>query len=224
MSTVINNRQNNWDDLTGYVLYSYNNTEHSSTQFCPNYLVFGRDIDVPFDLCMPVVQPFSYALDKDYCQIVRESLAVAWSLARENIERAQASYKFYHDLKANGSQYAINDVVYVLVPKVSPGHVKKFSRLWHGPYVITKLRGLNCYVKALGESGAPVGVEFVCHLQRVKKALAPGGTFQPASYRSQITTAAQTPGDRTSVADNQHHYNTRSKSKHVSASTATSSL
>lgn len=168
MSTVINRSQTDWDLLAKYVVHSYNNSEHSSTGFTPTYLTYGRELDIPFDLCVPVSMPKTYCEDKTVTEVMTDSLAKAWVMARDNIEGAQTNYKYYHDLQTKGHQYAIGDTVYVLVPRVAPGQVKKFTRQYHGPYIITQLRGLNTYLRALGTAGSPIGVEFITHLQRLK--------------------------------------------------------
>lgn len=183
ISTVINKQQNDWDRLTKYVVHSYNNTEHASTGFTPTYLTYGRDITIPFELCVPLTMPRTYCDDKDMIQIMTESLAKSWALARDNIEHAQVNYKHYHDLLTKGHNYEVGDTVYVYVPRVTTGLVKKFTSKYHGPYVITKLTGLNAYVRALGTAGVPVGVEFITHLQRLKKAKSPVD-FTPATYVS----------------------------------------
>ena len=46
--------------------------------------------------------------------------------------------------------------MYVKVPRVATGNVKKFSSPYHGPYVIVSLNGLNADVRALGMSGLPI--------------------------------------------------------------------
>ena len=185
MSTIVNRTQTDWDYLTKFVLHSYNNTEHSSTGFSPNYLLYGRDLDLPFDLCVPITMPRSCSDDKDFIQTMTESLAHAWAVARDNIESAQREYKYYHDLHVKGPTYALGDIVYILVPRVALGQVKKFSKQYHGPYVVTKLRGLNVYIRALGTSGIPVGVEFVTHMRRLKRCKPPmTNDFQTPTYVS----------------------------------------
>ena len=164
ISTMVNRNQTNWDTLTKFVVHSYNNTENDSTAFTPMYLSTGREITIHHDLCYPVKPPRSYNDEKDYVDLMRESLFSAWTLARDHIEMAQESYKFYHDLQIKGHDFVEGDIVYVKVPRVAPGNVKKFTSPYHGPYIITKLRGLNADIRALGISGHPVGVEFVTHL------------------------------------------------------------
>jgi hypothetical protein len=219
MSTIVNSNQNNWDRLTPFVLHAYNNTEHTSTGFTPTYLAFGREIPIPFDVCVPVASTFTYNDNKDYFDIVKESLTNAWKIARDNIDSAQCAYKFYHDLNVKGHSYQQNDIVYVFVPQTQKGHVRKFSRQYQGPYVITKLKGLNAYVKAIDTRGEPCGVEFVVHLQRLKKAQMPTEIKQQAKYVSRQTTditpksTKPKPKPRSPAVSNPHPYNLRSRSK-----------
>jgi hypothetical protein len=187
MSTIINSKQTDWDRLTPYVLHAYNNTIHSSTGFTPTYLAYGREIIIPFDVCVPITMPFSYAHNMDYFEIVRHSLANGWSIARDNIDSAQCNYKYYNDKHVKGHSCLTSDVVYVYVPQTQKGQVKKFSRLYQGPYIITQMKGLNAYVKALDTRGEPCGVEFVVHLQRLKKAKLPTEITTTATYVSKQT-------------------------------------
>lgn len=85
----------------------------------------------------------------------------------------------------------MGDTVYVLVPRVLPGNAKKFSKRYTGPYTVTKVRGLNAYVKPIGTSGIPTGVEFVVHLQRLKKAKPPQLPAAVPTYKQRAQKTAQ---------------------------------
>ena len=222
MATMINKSQTNWDTLSKYVAHSYNNTENSSTGFTPTYLSCGREIAIPFELAIPVVDRVSYNESKNPVEEMHDSLKTAWILARDNLELAQANYKFYHDLNKNGHDYRVGDIVYVKVPRVATGNVKKFSSPYHGPYVIVSLNGLNADVRALGMSGLPIGTQFTTHLVRLKKAKAPLSTteFTPAEYvsvkkvkESADSATATSPSNQPTAVDQQtgasHTYNLR---------------
>ncbi|XP_067930636.1 uncharacterized protein [Watersipora subatra] len=208
---MVNHKQTDWDKLTPFVVHSYNNTTHTSTGFSPTYLNFGREIEIPFDLCMPVAMPRSYNKNKNVAELTREFLSAAWRLTSENIETAHHAYKFYHDLNVKGHEYKVGDTVYIWVPRTELGQVKKFTRCFHGPYIITSLRGLNAYVKIMDAHGDPIGVEFMAHLERLKKTKSPLEHFTPAEYvsRKRPTTIVQTPASDKPVPSVGHSYNLR---------------
>lgn len=55
--------------------------------------------------------------------------------------------------------------------------------------MITKVRGLNGHIKAIRESGLPVGKELVHLVQLMKKAMMPDGKFEKVSHAPKSKTA-----------------------------------
>jgi hypothetical protein len=44
LALTVNSSHDNWDDMLSEVVFSYNNTVHSSTGFAPNQIIFGRTL------------------------------------------------------------------------------------------------------------------------------------------------------------------------------------
>ncbi len=44
LALTVNSSHDNWDDTLSEVVFSYNNTVHSSTGFAPNQIIFGRTL------------------------------------------------------------------------------------------------------------------------------------------------------------------------------------
>jgi len=50
LGKVVSENQRDWDNHVAYVLAAYNATEHSTTGYSPNMLVYGRGIRFPNEL------------------------------------------------------------------------------------------------------------------------------------------------------------------------------
>ena len=94
MATLVETNQNRWENLLPFVVSAYNHTVHTATGFTPAYLFTGRDHILPFEQIYPISLPRSYNENKSVAEQTSEFLASAWSLARDNIAAAQASYKY----------------------------------------------------------------------------------------------------------------------------------
>ena len=171
--------------MNAYLICAFNNSVHDSTGFTPNYLICGRDIQLPFELCYPTTLPRSHAEEPDLTFQTSLLLADAWQIVFHNIQSAQQSYKYYHDRLISGHEFKVGDIVYISLPRVERGLVK-------GPYVITRIKGLNSYVRAVNTKGEPSGIEFLVHMQRLKKSTMPIEPFKPARYTS-VKQATNTP-------------------------------
>ena len=195
MATLVETNQNRWENLLPFVVSAYNHTVHTATGFTPAYLFTGRDHILPFEQIYPISLPRSYNENKSVAEQTSEFLASAWSLARDNIAAAQASYKFYHDKLVNGSKIKVGDTVYISVPITKVGNVRKFSMTHKGPYIIVSLynNGLNAVVRALGDDGRQKGIEFVVNLERVKAARSPVVPHTSPTYVSKKRVKTQVP-------------------------------
>ena len=50
MGRMVSDHQKKWDVLLPHVMAAYRASEHQSTGYSPNYLMFGREVKAPADL------------------------------------------------------------------------------------------------------------------------------------------------------------------------------
>ena len=139
------------------------------------FMVFGRLPRMPFDLSNELPN-LAYVDKLTYRDDLVSTLQEAWSIAKKNIDKAQATYKNYYDLKVSDHVFDVNDVVFSWVPEVKKGHVKKLAKLWRGPFTIVQLEGNNAWVKPLN---IPDSSSFRVHLNRLKSVKTDFSLFLP---------------------------------------------
>ena len=101
---------NNWDDYLSPVVFAYNTGCHSTTQYAPYELLFGREPRFPTDQSRT---SFTFQRPNDYYEQLKKSMKIIHSHARENIIRKQRQYKIQYDKQRSDPHYAIDDRVLI---------------------------------------------------------------------------------------------------------------
>lgn len=83
---------------------------------------------------MPLSVPHSYNDNENSLELTQENKAIAWLLARDNIENAQHVYKYFHVVKVRRHDFKIGQTVYIHSPTSKPGQVRRFCRSFKWPY------------------------------------------------------------------------------------------
>ena len=134
-----------WDTLLPYVLFAYREVPQASTGFSPFELLYGREVRGPLDVLRETwEEPTSGGENViSYVLSMREKLATMSAIARENMERAQATQKTWYDRTARTRGFKPGDRVLVLLPTST----HKLRAQWQGPYrVVSKLGEANYVV------------------------------------------------------------------------------
>ncbi len=90
LSTVVSEKQNDWDDHLPAALCAYRSTTHASTGVSPHKMVYGVEIMLPMDLMLGDTGPeqpeqeYSY----EYVEWIKDSLRRAHSRARKTLKTA----------------------------------------------------------------------------------------------------------------------------------------
>lgn len=101
---------NNWDEFLAPIVFAYNTGCHSTTEYSPYELLFGREPKLPAD------QPtslFIFNKPNDYYEQLKRSMKMIHSYARENMNRKQHQYKNRYDKQRRDPHYTINDRVLI---------------------------------------------------------------------------------------------------------------
>lgn len=132
----INKDQNNWDDFIETAMFAYNTQIHSTTQFSPYELLFGRKPSLPHKITQ--TPEFHYSYD-DYHRNLQLRLNKSFETARNHIIQSKEKSKVYYDNKTKPHNFKIDDMVYILDKSTQKGVNKKLSPNYKGPYKIIQI-------------------------------------------------------------------------------------
>ena len=70
----------------------------------------------------------------DYQTVVTHRMSETWAVAQENVKKAQAKQKMYHDQRASAVDARLGDRVFVYMPALKSGPTHKLARPFKGPF------------------------------------------------------------------------------------------
>lgn len=131
--------QRDWDDLTSLVAMAYNASTHAATRETPNFLLYGRDLNLPGDL-LRAEPTFSYSETETYTEDLVSRLQEAFQIVKANLELAGGRAKFQRDKTAKAKDFSVGERVYLFTPAISKGKVRKLTN-FSQPYRIIGRNG-----------------------------------------------------------------------------------
>jgi hypothetical protein len=169
LAKTIQVHQRDWPQRLPYVVSAYNGCVHESTGFSPNFLMYGRELNVAVDLVLgnPSGPPSSV---NDYAEHLTGMMADAYEEVRKHLGRAAERYKYQYDLGATPKEYQPGDLVWFYSPRQFKGRAPKWDSRFSGPYeVVRRVNKVN-YVVRKGSRGA----SRVVHVDKLKGYTSPG--------------------------------------------------
>ena len=132
----VGKRQNDWDVYIPQLAGAIRATVNRSTGQTPNFMMFGREINIPADLMFASVMTEESMLVNEYIQQLVVSLKESHQIARKKLKETQKRMKKNYDLRILEKTYETGDKVYVQGEAVSQGICKKIAPPWKGPGII----------------------------------------------------------------------------------------
>lgn len=125
-----------WDYLVPFYCFSYNTAIHSSTQYSPYELLFGREANLPFQNATEVDKLYNY---DDYVLFLKSTLQKIAIDAREFAIRQKEVRKKFFDRKAIAWSPQIGSLVKL---KSNKSKIKsKLDPIYSGPFKIIESDG-----------------------------------------------------------------------------------
>ena len=129
--SYISNDHQNWDVHIPFLTSAYRSTVHPSTGFSPNFLMFGREVNLPPDILYPRAvsencDPAHYAAE------LSNRLTECYDTARRTLRATAERQHRNHDTRLTQHKYHVGDLVYKRF------HIRKKLEIpWVGPYIVT---------------------------------------------------------------------------------------
>ncbi|KAL4100899.1 hypothetical protein QTP88_020924 [Uroleucon formosanum] len=101
-------KDNNWDKLLCYSTFCYNTTVHTSTDFTPYELLFGRKPNIPSTLTREPEPQYNY---DNYVFDLKKIMQETHKIARNNLVKKKENNKEYYDKTHNPITLHIGDKI-----------------------------------------------------------------------------------------------------------------
>ncbi|XP_038064778.1 uncharacterized protein LOC119735148 [Patiria miniata] len=163
LSAYVAENQLDWDLHLPQVMMAYRASEHSSTGQTPNYLTFGREVELPVDVVLR--SPEEPQEITEYAIHLRERMHEAHEKARVHLHKAAKHQKRNYQVAGKPKCLEPGTAVMLTVEQRTVGLSPKLQPRWEGPYLVTEvLNDVNVRIQR-GSRHKPK----VVHINRLKR-------------------------------------------------------
>jgi len=138
LRAMIQDKRDEWDTALPFAMMSYRATPHSSTNYSPNMLCFGRENTMPADIVFGQTGMRVPTPNGCYCEYVdwlRKAMVDSYCRARLVMGAAARRQKIKHDEDTAPRHFKVGDwVLYFHKPSSN----QTLNSGWSGPWVVTK--------------------------------------------------------------------------------------
>lgn len=118
-----------WSQWVPYWCFSYNTTVHTETQYSPFELIYGKQCNIPSNLCSSVIEPV-YNLD-NYAKNLKFRLQKAQQDVKSNLLESKIVRKKRYDTYLKPVTYNKGDKLLLK----NDGSNNKFDNIYLGPFI-----------------------------------------------------------------------------------------
>ena len=140
-----------WHRYLPALLFACRELKNESTGFSPFELLFGRKARGPIDfLADSLTDTDSQSVSRSIFQHVHElknTISDMSQLAKQSVQEARNTQKFYHDKKSRMRKFKLNDEVLILLPTSS----NKLLMTWKGPYKVVECLEFDYLIDVAGK-------------------------------------------------------------------------
>lgn len=147
LSMYVNQRGSNWDEHLQLIMFAYRTTKHSSTGMTPYEALWGRNPRLFQDTALMDQPEEEWRNLHEYLQDLRTVLTTNQTKLKENLDKAAAMMKKYHDKNLNVVTFDVGD--YVLLRTMPNSKSKcadyKLQHRYSGPYKVIERKSDKNY-------------------------------------------------------------------------------
>ena len=145
LRAYVDKEQQNWPDVLPSVMMAMRMSPSTqSSLMSPFHLVFGREMNLPFDTSLIPKDGLSTEAKVHVDNLMRH-LKTTREIATQNVKTAQDRQKQQHDKKAEVPTFRLGEYVMLHSTRVPKGLSPKLHPPWDGPFYITNVGPNNTY-------------------------------------------------------------------------------
>ena len=133
-------QQKYWCEQVPIVMAAVWASRHEATGYSPNFLMFGRELNMPIDIVSGVPKEYkdAYNSPNEYVANIQNRMREVYEKTRTTLKTAAERNKKYYDVGVKTNSYNIGDWVLYYLPKATVGRSVKFEKLFSGPFLVVK--------------------------------------------------------------------------------------
>jgi hypothetical protein len=130
-----------WDKNLPLLTLAYRSTVHEVTGYTPNFVMTGREMSLPLDIMMGVLQDEEKPSVPEYVEKLKNRMETCFEDVRNSLKRFGERQKRYYNLSIYGKEFQPGDMVYLREKTRKKQVSPKLQPKWKGPYVVIKRFG-----------------------------------------------------------------------------------
>ena len=138
MVAQICEEQSDWDSFVQLMAGAYRATPHATTEFSPNFMLYGRELNMPVDLMMGA-SPEDPSSPVDFVTKLKARLNFAYDLCKQKLGRAAERQRRLYNSRTFGGSYKVLDMVWLMEKRRKKGVTPKLQQKWRGPCLVVRL-------------------------------------------------------------------------------------
>ena len=145
LSKVVKEAQTDWSSWLNYVVFCYNTSIHSSTNYSPYFILTGRNPRWNIDLLL-CDKPYLEQSVSEYAASLVERLHRVHEMVREHLHVTAETARTWYEKKVRHQQFKIGDKVRIFNPRHFKGRTPKWQLFYKDVAVVRRKLNDATYV------------------------------------------------------------------------------
>ena len=194
LKMIVSSSQRDWDYMLPFSLWAYRTTINNSIKETPSFCIMGYDPKLPLDLIHDQVVEGKYAIGitpHGYGAEIALRLKKASEWIKDVNKKAAETYTKNANKNKKDSKLKVSDLVMLFTPHVKPGHNKKLSRFFTGPFrILRQTSPVNFEIQQIGKRK-----KTIVHANRLKSYNPTTENYREHSWTDDFETETENDND-----------------------------